>query len=93
VIQLDQEVVSAIAQQKAWYNVETPANSSGEQRIAISKVVYQPRRHAITLMISKRLNVRGNVLLTVNAEGIVNLLDQHLEGENTFHGNLGTRTG
>ena len=38
--------------------------------------------HTITLVMPRRPKVRGNVLLTVDAKGIVNLLGQELEGDN-----------
>ena len=48
----------------------------------MSKVVYQAKTHTITLVMPRRPKLRGNVVLTVDARGIVNLLGQQLEGDN-----------
>ena len=91
VIQLDQGIVSKLALEKAWYTVETPGangvlGTSDGPYVAVSRVVYQARTHRITLVMPRRPKVRGNVLLTVDAQWIVNLLGQHLEGDNMVPG-------
>jgi uncharacterized membrane protein YgcG len=91
VIQLDQGIVSNIALQKAWYSVETPGangvpGTSDDPHVAVSRVVYQAKTHTITLVMPKRAKVHGDVMLTVDARGIVNLLGQDLEGDNVASG-------
>jgi len=91
VLQLDQGIVSTLALKKVWYSVETTGDdgvlgTSDSQHVPVSRVVYQARTHTITLVMPKRPQVRGNVLLTVDARGIVNLLGRHLEGDNVVPG-------
>jgi hypothetical protein len=91
VIQLDQGIVSKIALGKAWYTVERPEatavlGTSGDPHVAASRVIYQAKTHTITLVMPRRPKMRGDVVLTVDARGIVNLLGQDLEGNNAVPG-------
>jgi protein gp37 len=91
VLQLDQGIVSTVATKKGWYSVETPGaggitGTSNNPHVAVSKVVYQAKTRTITLVMPRRLKVQGNVLLTVDASGIVNLLGQELDGDNAVPG-------
>jgi hypothetical protein len=45
----------------------------------MTQVTYQAQTHTIMLVMPRRPKVRGNVLVTVDAQGIVNLLGQPLE--------------
>ena len=60
--------------------------TSDDPHVAISKVVYQAKTHTITLEMPRRPKVQGNVMLTVDARGIVNLLGQELEGDDVDPG-------
>ena len=91
VLQLNQGIVSTLALKKVWYSVETTASddvpgTNNDQHVAVLKVVYQAKTHKITLVMPRRPKVRGDVLLTVDARGIVNLLGQQLEGDNAVLG-------
>jgi hypothetical protein len=50
------------------------------------QVTYQAQTHTIMLVMPRRPKVRGNVLVTVDAQGIVDLLGQPLEGDNVHSG-------
>ena len=78
IIQLDQGILSNVAENKALYSVETPE----AEHIAVSKVVYQAKTHTIKLVLRKQPMVKGDVLLTIAANGIVNMLGQKLEDAN-----------
>ena len=87
IVQLDQGIVAKLAMNEAWYGVEMPVSngslgSNGEIGVAVSRVAYEARTHTITLVVPRRPKVQGNVVLTVDADGIVNLLGQELEGDN-----------
>jgi hypothetical protein len=91
VIQLDQGIVSKIALEKAWYSVKMPEatavlGTSGDPHVTVSRVIYQAKTHTITLVMPRRPKMRGDVVLTVDARGIVNLLGQDLEGNNAVPG-------
>jgi hypothetical protein len=92
VIQLDQGIAPKLALEKVWYSVETPARAnavlgtSSDPHVAISRVIYQAKTHTITLVMPRRPKMRGDVVLTVDARGIVNLLGQYLEGNNALPG-------
>ena len=50
--------------------------------IKISRVEYRAKSDTIVLALPRRPKVQGNVVLTADATGIVNLLGQELEGDN-----------
>ena len=90
-IQLDQGIASEPALEKAWYSVETAETeavpgTSDDPHLAVSRVVYQPKTHTITLVMPRRPKLQGNVVLTVDARAIVNLLGQQLEGDDVVSG-------
>ena len=79
------------ALEKTWYSVETTGadgalGTSGDPHVAVSRVAYQAKTHEITLVMPWRSKMRGNILLTVDPRGIVNLLGQELEGDNVVPG-------
>ena len=49
-------------------------------------MIYHAKTDTITLVMPRRPKVQGNVVLTVDAQGIVNLLGQELEGDNVDSG-------
>ena len=71
--------------------METPGangvlGTSGDPRVAVSRVAYQAKTHTITLVMPRRPRISGDVVLTVDARGIVNLLGQQLEGDDLVPG-------
>jgi protein gp37 len=87
-IQLNQGIVSEVALEKDRYSVDTSGaegaleTTSGASRIKISRVEYRAKSDTIILALPRRPKVQGNVVLTVDPNGIVNLLGQALEGDN-----------
>ena len=74
-----------LAREKTWYSVAAPGvdgspGASTSQRLAVSDVVYQARTHTIRVIMPRKPSMRGNVLLTIETRGIVNLVGQQLEG-------------
>jgi hypothetical protein len=91
-IQLNQGIVPELALEKDRYRVDASGaegalgTSSGDSHIKISRVVYRAKTDTITLMLPRKPMVQGNVVLTVDANGIANLLGQELEGDNVDSG-------
>ena len=87
-IQLNQRVVPELALEKDRYTVKASGvegalgTTSGDTKMKISRVIYRAKTHTIALVMPRRPKILGNVVLTVDAEGIVNLLGQELEGDN-----------
>jgi hypothetical protein len=87
-IQLNQGIVPELALEKDRYSVDTSGaqgalgTTSGGSGIKISRVEYRAKSDTIILRLPRKPKVEGNVVLTVDAHGIVNLLGQALEGDN-----------
>jgi Bacterial Ig-like domain (group 3)/NHL repeat len=91
-IQLNQGIEPERALEKDRYSVDTSGaegaleTTSGGSRIKISRVEYRAKSDTIILALPRRPKVQGNVVLTVDPNGIVNLLGQALEGDSVNSG-------
>jgi hypothetical protein len=91
-IQLNQGIVPQLAVDKDRYRVTASGaegalgTTSSDSHIQISRVIYRAKTDTITLVLPRKPKLQGNVVLTVDADGIVNLLGQALEGDSVNSG-------
>lgn len=81
VLTLDQPVSAKPLLRSSEFTLEGQgADEAFDERIRITQVVYNRRTHTITLALARRPKINGTVQLRVAAAGVVNLMGQHLIG-------------